>query len=168
MESVLQTFGINWYLVAAQIVNFLIILYLLKRFVYKPIFAMLKKRSDMIEKSVEDAKMTKEELEKAENERKQIIKKAKDEAKRLLDDAKAESSEIVSNAQEKAKKQTAVTLSDAHEEIEREARLAERRIQSNIGKLIEKILRESLNEYLSPSEQKDIITKTMKRIPTID
>ena len=168
MEGVLQTFGINWYLVAAQIVNFLIILYLLKRFVYKPVFAMLKKRADMVKKSIEDAKMTQKELEKAENERKQIIKKAKDEAKHLLDDAKVEAGTIVSSAQEKVKKQTALSINDAHEEIEKEARLAEKRIQNNIGKLIEKILHESLSDYLSPNEQKEIIAKTMKRIPTAD
>ena len=168
MESVLQTFGINWYLVAAQIVNFLIILYLLKRFVYKPVFAMLKKRADIIKKSIEDAKTTKAELEDAEKERRQIIKKAKDEAKRILDDAKVESREILNNAQEKAKKQTALSIKDAGEEIERESRSAEKRIQGRIGTLIEKILHESLSEYLSPSEQKEIITKTMQRIPKIN
>ncbi len=70
----------------------------------------------------------------------------------------------MSRSQEKAKIQTLITLKDAQEEIEREARIAEDRIQSRIGSLIEKILRESLSEYLSANEQKEIIDKTIDRM----
>lgn len=164
MESVLQTFGINWYLVTAQIVNFLIILYLLKRFVYKPIFTMLKKRQEIILQSINDSKKAAETKEEAEADRKQLIKTAKIEARKIIDEAKTEATQTITTAQEKAKKQTALSMKDAQEEIERETRLAEKRIQIKIGTLIEKILHESLQEYLSPSEQKNIIEKTMQNL----
>src|SRR5207247_1964428 len=51
--DVLHNFDIEWPLLVAQIVNFLIIFYLLKRFLYKPIFTVLKKRADTIKEELE-------------------------------------------------------------------------------------------------------------------
>ncbi len=164
MENIFQEFGINWYLVLAQAINFLVILYLLKRYVYKPVFNILKKREEMVKKGIDDAKIAKETLEKAEEERRKIIKDARDDAKLILDEANTSSREIIHTAQDKAKKQTLVTLHDAKEEIEREARITEKKIQGNIGAFIEKILHESLREYLSSSDQNIIIEKIIQRL----
>lgn len=163
--EIFQEFGINWYLVVAQIVNFLIILYLFKRYVYKPVFNMLKKRADIIKQSIDDAQKTKDSLEKTDKERTVILKKAREEAKKIIDESTSEAQEIIEAANQKAKKQSDVVLADAQEEIDRQAREAEKRIQGRIGNLVEKILQESLSEYLSEKEQKEIIAKTLKRIP---
>lgn len=47
---------INWFTVAAQIVNFLILLYLLKRFLYKPILRAMEERERRIASAMEETK----------------------------------------------------------------------------------------------------------------
>lgn len=163
--DIFQTFAINWYLVIAQIVNFLIIFYLLKRYVYKPVFSMLQKRADIIRKGIEDAKKSSNAFEEAEQERKSTIKKSRDDAKQILDAARKDADDIITTAQEKAKKQTDIMLQDAQSTIERETHLAEERLQKRIGVLIEKIIKQSLQDVLTPDEQKEIITKTLKHLP---
>lgn len=51
---------INWFTVVAQIINFLILIILLRRFLYKPILQTIKKRQAMINERWEDAEVTQE------------------------------------------------------------------------------------------------------------
>ena len=46
---------INWFTVAAQVVNFLILLYLLKRFLYRPILGAMEERERRIASAMEEA-----------------------------------------------------------------------------------------------------------------
>ena len=48
MEEIAKVFGIHWKLLAAQMVNFSIALFVLHRYVYKPIFAILEKRQQKL------------------------------------------------------------------------------------------------------------------------
>jgi F-type H+-transporting ATPase subunit b len=48
--EILNQFGLDWKLFIAQIVNFLVIAYIFKRFLYKPILDALHKRNDAIKK----------------------------------------------------------------------------------------------------------------------
>ena len=63
--EIFQTFGINWVLVIGQIINFLIILYILKRYLYKPLFNVLKKRQELAKESVKNAENSEKALESA-------------------------------------------------------------------------------------------------------
>jgi len=94
---------IDWFTVGAQAVNFLILVWLLKRFLYHPILDAIDAREKKIAKELADAsfKMTEAETERAEFKRKneeleqqraELMKAARDEAKveyqRLLDEAR--------------------------------------------------------------------------------
>lgn len=55
---------IDWFTVAAQIVNFLVLMWLLKRFLYKPILKTIDERNQKIRSQIEDANSTMAEAEK--------------------------------------------------------------------------------------------------------
>jgi F-type H+-transporting ATPase subunit b len=94
---------IDWFTVIAQVVNFLILVWLLKRFLYKPILQAIDAREKRIAKELADADMKKTEAEKEretfqkkneefDRQRDELLSKAKDGAKaqrqRLLDEAR--------------------------------------------------------------------------------
>ena len=60
--ELLSNLGINGKLLLAQIVNFFILLYILKRFAYKPILKVLDDRKEKIEKGLRDAENAKDKL----------------------------------------------------------------------------------------------------------
>ena len=62
MELLFHELGINGYTLLAQIVNFLILLFILQRFLYKPLLKFIDKRKDIIEEGLENADRAKEEL----------------------------------------------------------------------------------------------------------
>ena len=94
---------IDWFTVGAQVLNFLILVWLLKRFLYKPILHALDAREKRIAKELADADAKKAEAQKERDElqhkneefdqqRDELLSKAQDEVKterqRLLDEAR--------------------------------------------------------------------------------
>ena len=66
--DILSQFGVKPILLAAQVVNFLILLFILKKFLYGPILKVLSERRKKIEDSLKNV----EEIEKRYNEMKEI------------------------------------------------------------------------------------------------
>ena len=106
---------IDWFTVIAQVVNFLILVWLLKRFLYKPILnavdAREKKVADELASAAAkeaDAQKEKEEFrrknEEFDKQRAALFSKAKDEAnaerQRLLEEARKEASDLRAKQQE--------------------------------------------------------------------
>ena len=108
---------INWFTVIAQAINFLILVWLLKRFLYKPILHAIDEREKGIATQLAQAEAKKAEAQKDrddfqhknevfDQERAALLKKATDEAKaerqRLLDEARKDADAL------RAKRQTAL------------------------------------------------------------
>lgn len=160
MEFV-EHFGINWILIGAQIVNFLIILYILKRFLYKPLFAVFKKREALVKDSIKNAEETKAALEKAHKEEKAIIKKAHETAATILKDARDEATQLKEKAEVAAKKQTERMISDAQVQIVQETKAAEEQLTTKISKLAADMLRKSIQNVFTEREQEEIVKRAI-------
>lgn len=107
MEA-LTSLGINGKMFIAQIINFLILLFILNKLLYKPILGMFDKRRETIEKGLEDAK----EADKA-------LAKAEDEAEKIKEKAYQESNEIIANSRKEAEEEAKAILADAHKHGEK-------------------------------------------------
>ncbi len=106
---------INWFTVIAQAINFLILVWLLKRFLYKPILQAIDEREKGIATQLADAEAKKAEAQKErddfqhkneafDHERAALLKKATDEAnaerQRLLDEARKDADALRAKRQE--------------------------------------------------------------------
>jgi F-type H+-transporting ATPase subunit b len=162
--EILKNFGLNPVLLGAQIVNFLIIMYLLKRFLYKPVLDVLKKRQTTIKDGLKQAEDARIKLEKVVIEEKNILRQAQLQSKKILEDAKEESLEITRQMNSDAKKQTEKLLSDAKEQIARESIETEKRLAVNTSKLAVVFLKKALTEFFSSKEQEEVIANALKKI----
>lgn len=162
--EILKTFGFDPVMLVAQIVNFLIIFYLLKRFLYKPVFEMLKKRQDTISDSLKQAEEIKNTLEKTIEEEKKILLKAQDEGKKIIDEAKLQAIQTAKEIEENTKKQTGKMLIEAKQQIEYESKEIEREIAEKVSILASEMLTKSLEGVLDAKQQKQILEKSLKQI----
>ncbi|ACF11478.1 alternate F1F0 ATPase, F0 subunit B [Chlorobaculum parvum NCIB 8327] len=143
---------IDWFTVVAQLVNFLILIWLLKRFLYQPVLKALDEREIKIATELEHAASVEAEAsrEKAEwqkkndefaQQRQQMMKQATDEAttrrSELLDEARQEYDALHSRLLETLKR----------EEAERQEE-AERRVSDEIFSVAGKLLTELADESL--------------------
>lgn len=166
--EILKNFGFDPVMLAAQIVNFLIILFLLKRFLYKPLLDMLQKRQDAIKEGVRQAKEAQEMLEKTLEQEKAILIKAQTEARSIVEDAKLQAQEVSSEIEANTKKQTEKMLEEAKLQIEQESKQMEQRLSEKVSTLALDMLSKSLEGLLSEKEQKQIVGKAMQQIKKIN
>lgn len=159
-----KTFGIEPTLLVAQIVNFLIILYLLKRFLYKPVLEMLKQREKTIREGLEKAEQARLLLERTQDEEKTILQKAQQQATRLVEEAKDHAVELMKQSEERSKQHTEKMITEAKDQIMKETRDAEKRLARNVSELAVAFLRKSLSDILSEREQKEIMTRAIQKL----
>lgn len=162
--EIFKTFGLDLTLTAAQIVNFIIILYVLKRFVYKPLFNVLKKREELVKESVQNAEDSKKALEKAQGKEKELIKEARANADQILKDAKEQASAILKKSEEDAKKQKQQILQEAKEQIEIETAKAQAELNKHVAQLSIELLKKSLDNVFTDKEQSELVNKAVKEL----
>lgn len=148
--SGLASLGIDWKLLVAQAINFLILLLILNRFLYKPIVQLLSDRKKRVEEGIKSAEAAKSELEKARNEAKKIISKAIDDAQKLQSESKKiaeqEVTKILTSAQKRAEKIIEGAKTSAVAEEEKVERQAKAKIAELVTVAVEKILEQKQDE----------------------
>ena len=155
---------INWFTVMAQIINFLILVWLLKKFLYKPILKAVDDREKKIASQVEDANHLKAE---AEKEQEDFAKKNTDfdqQKKELMDkaiaDADMQRQKLIDEAKDDASK-----LSNKLEEALKEKQQMEKiEYAQKIQKQVFSITRKALTEIASLSLEEQSIETFIKRL----
>ena len=160
--EIIKNFGINPYLLGAQIINFLILFYLLKRFAYKPILKLLEDRRKTIEESLINADKTKKILDEAFKKEKEILKNAEKTTDQMLKDTKNEAFNILEDARNNAKKDAEKLLIEARHQIDVEFKDAEKKLATKTYILALNMLKNSLLDTFSETLQKEAIEKFVK------
>jgi len=162
--DVLHNFGVEWQLLLAQVINFLVIFYLLKRFLYKPLFNLLKKRADAIKEGVKQAEEGKKALDEALVKEKKLIKEAQDTARKIIADAREHGTQLAKEIEDRAKKQTDRMIEEAKVQIAREAKLAEQQLNKHVAEISIEMLKKSLGSVFGEKEQSEIVSKAVKTL----
>lgn len=129
--EILEKLGIDWKLLLAQAVNFLILLWVLRRYAYKPILKALEARTKKIEQGLKDAETSQSKLQSVIEEEKKILVAAREEARNILVEAEAS-----------AKKRDTLMLEETKEKIDR--MIVE--TDKHLGEKQAKLLREAKEE----------------------
>ena len=145
MDKVIAVFGIEWELLIAESVNFLILLAILTYFLYRPVMKVLADRAAAIKKGLADADAAAKALEVTEGARAGVIAEAHHEAEMIVaraeDEGKTERNSIVKSAQDRAE----AVLKDAAQSAEEAKRRALKESEAEIARTAvlaaEKILR---------------------------
>jgi len=146
MDQIIEKFGIDWKIFSAEIVNFLIVVFILGYFFYKKIFSVIEERQKKIDEGLTKAEKAEEILEEAENKKSEIISEARKEAAEKINKgvelgqkkkdsiilkAKDESQRIVNNARKKGEEEKENIISSSKEEIAKMIVLGAEKILSN-------------------------------------
>lgn len=128
---------------------FAVVFFILAKFGFPLITKMVKKRSDYIGKSLEDARLAEERLKGLEAEQKKMIEDTRNEQARILNEAADARDKILADAAEDAKAKVAVMVEKASREIEAMKESAMREVRREVATLsvsvAEKLLRANLD-----------------------
>ncbi len=162
--ELLKDFGFDPILLTAQIINFLIVLVVLKKFMYKPVLDMLKKRENEIKKGLKDSEESQKLLVDAEEKEKKILQKARNEADQMIAAAKKEADDLKNDTLEKTRLEAEKILEQARSTIAQETKIAEDNLTKKIGQIAVALLEKSLVGLFGEKEQKEIMKKATAQI----
>lgn len=156
--EILENFGVQGNLLLAQIVNFLIIFFVLRKFFYKPIASALEERKKTIAESLENAEKVQKSLEDTEIKTTALLKDARQESQTILAEAKKEAREIAETAKLETKKQINELMEKAHAQIELERSIMKKDVEKQAATLAIAIVQKVLARDLKGPER-DSLTK---------
>ncbi len=161
MELITPGLGLVFWMV----LSFSVILFILKKFAWKPILKALKERENTIDTALKSADKAREEMGqlKAENER--IIIEAKNVRDSLLKEARQVKDKLISEAKQKANSEANKIIADAKRKIENEKEAALDEIKNQVAgfsvDIAEKILKKKLEKT---KDQQDLINELIDEI----
>ncbi len=150
------------YTLILVIVNFIILLIIMKKLLYKPLMDFIQKRESQIRGDLKGAKENKDRSEKILKEQKELLIKAKEEAKDIREEAKKiakiQGEQILHNAAE----QRDVITQEAQEMIDVEVNKAKESIQSQIGDFVIELTDKIIGKKLTGDEDIKFIDNMIK------
>lgn len=161
MEQIAKDFGIQPILLAAQVVNFLVLLFILKRFLYKPILKMLEQRKQTIAQSLKDAEEIKQKLAETERDRELALEKAAIEAKKMLEEASKSASQVIQEAHLKAGKDIKELIEKNKESMKLEREKLHQEIREELADLVVTTVQKISGKIFSSKDQKEIIERSI-------
>lgn len=162
--EILNQFGFDLRLFAAQLINFLIIVVVFKKFLYKPIINALENREKTIAKGLADAESARIALEKAEEQKDAILKKAGLEAEKIITEAKTQSNEARDEMLAKTKDEIARLMDQTREQIKLEQENFKKETREVSLEIAKSILNSTISGLFDKTESDKLIKKGVQRI----
>lgn len=163
MDQLLNDFSPGLFFMQAFI--FLILLFLLAKFAWKPIIQSLKIREESIQDALDSAERAKEEMAQLKADNEKLLDEARQQRDTILQDAREVANGIREEAKADASKQTDKMIADARAAIEVEKQAAMAEVRTLVAELslqvAEKLLKRKLDDE---SAQKELISDFIKDV----
>lgn len=162
--EILNQFGINPILLAAQVVNFLVLLFILKRFLYKPILKVLGERKQKIEDSLKNAEAIEKRLTQTNEEVKKILTKTLNESQKILDQSKETGIQIVEEFRVTGVEILKKANEQALEVVKLQRVKLEEEMKARVGDIIVLAFEKITGKKLTKEDQRRIVDEEVKKL----
>lgn len=160
----MEKLGIELPLLITQIINFSILIFILTKFLYKPILRSLNDRKKKIEESLAFSQQIKQEEEKLEEKKREVLRNAKDEARTYIEQAKKDGKKIKEEMEIEAKKE----ISLLKEKLEKEMKSREEELTDEITSytvhIAAEMVKRLLPDVIKTEDQHRIIQKQLEKL----
>lgn len=162
--DILNQFGVQPILLAAQVVNFLILLFILQKFLYKPILKVLDTRKKTIEQSLKNAEEIERRLQQTTDESEKIIAKTLKESQKILDQTNEAAAQILEGANKVAEQILLKATDDGKKIVEVQEGILMRQVREHVGNLVTLTLEKVIGKKITKKDQVEIIEKEVRNL----
>jgi len=154
--------SINFYEITLQCINFIVLIWLLKRFLTQPLSNFLNSRTEKIKHNLEQSESNRSETDRLLLEQKELLKKSHQDAQKIRQ--AAEDASVKEREQSlKASKEDAQKLIDsAKSEIENEVSRAKQQLTEEVATLSINISEKIIQKNIDPSSNRVIVEEYLK------
>ena len=164
MSELFSTFGVEWSKFLAQLILFIIVYFILRKFAFGPIVAMLEERRRRIEEGMANAEKIKKQLAEAEARYQEILTKANADSQKMLDEARASSSVLAERRAQQAIGEAEQIIAKAREatSLEHDRVLAE--LKREVGRLVIETTSKVTGKVLTADDQKRLSEEVANQV----
>ncbi len=164
LRDTAETFGWNPGLFLSQVISFVIVALLLRRFAYKPILNVLHERRERIEESLRNAEKIKQQLAEAEKRYAEILAKGNADAQKMIDEARESSSHVADRKMQEAIVAAEQIIAKAREAsaLERERTMAE--LKRQLGRLVVETTAKVTGKVLTSEDQRRLQEEAARQL----
>lgn len=146
-SDIFTALGVDWRLLILQIVAFIILVWLLGKFVYPLLMRAVDKRQADIEAAANAAKEAQSAAADTQEETARLLNEAKKQASEIVATAKLEATEMVNASEEKARATAEKIVANAHDQLQKDIEAAKRDLHNETLQLValttEKVVRKT-------------------------
>jgi F-type H+-transporting ATPase subunit b len=128
--------GIDWKMLVFQLVAFVILVFLLGKFVYPSLMKAVDKRQANIEEAARASESAQKQADKTKTEVEELLKQARQDASNILTTAKEEANAAAERADTRAKARAERIVADAHEQVEKDIVAARKTLHNETLELV--------------------------------
>ena len=162
--EILHQFGFDIKLFIGQIINFLILAYIFKRFLYKPILNVFKEREEKIKTGIENAEKARESMEKAKLDREAMLRETRTEAQAVMENTKKLAEEMRQEFAAKSKAESERMVAEAKIQAQAEMKKAEKEVKNMSLDLSQKLLDQVVAKLFTEEEKQKILKRAVENI----
>src|ERR1700736_2593386 len=159
-----DTFGWNPWLFLSQGISCAIFSFLLRRFAYKPILAVLEDRRRRIEEGLINADKIKKELAEAEKRYQEIVAKANAAAQKMIDEARESSAHLAERKQQEAIAAAEQIIAKAREAASLEHERTMESMKRELGRLVVETTAKVTGKVLTSEDQKRLQEEAARQV----
>ena len=156
-ELVIPGFGLVFW----TLITFLILLFILRKFAWKPILGAVSDREEGIKDALASAEKARAEMENLHADNERILQEARAERETMLKDAREMKSKMISDAKEEAQVQAAKMIEQAQAAIESEKKAAMAELKSHVAGLSLDIAEKVVGDELSNKDKQLKLVENM-------
>ena len=161
MEKLISEFSLGLFF--WQTLIFVGLIFLLKKYAWKPILSAVNEREASIKDALEAAKEARSEMESLQSDNQRILKEARAQKETLLKEARTIRSEMINTAKVEAQSEANKILSQAQEAIQNEKRTAVNELKDHVSSIALDIATKVLqNELESKDKQMQLVSKLLR------
>ena len=159
-----DTFGWDPRLFFSQVISFIIVALLLKRFAYKPILNVLQQRREQIAQAHLNAEKIKQQLAEAEQRHAEILAKGNAEAQKMIEEARTSASHLADRKQQEAIAAAEQILAKAREASAIEHERTMTQLKRELGRLVVETTAKVTGKVLTPDDQRRLQEEAARTI----
>jgi len=164
LRDTAETFGWNPRLFFSQVVSFVIVALLLRRFAYKPILNVLEERRRRIEEGQLNAEKIKRQLDEAEKRYSEILAKANAEAQKMIDEARESSAHLAERKQQEAITAAEQIIAKAREASAIEHERTMDSLKQELGRLVVDTTAKVTGKVLTAEDQQRLQEEALSQL----
>jgi F-type H+-transporting ATPase subunit b len=146
------------------IATFLVLLWLLAKFAWRPLLAALERRQETIRKSLDDAQQARQELERLNVESRKILAEARVQSDSIVSQTRSDAARLRDELKQKAQSEAAGIIKNAERQIEMETQRALQQIRNEAVDLSVMIASKLLERNVTREDNERLIEETFKQI----